>query len=147
MSDRLAPAPGVRLYYLDYAGVLFCETRQELHLLNTAATLIFALLEEHGDEAVIVSALAPMLGVDAGASRELVRTALEQWRGQGFVGASAAAAVTVAAEPTPAPPAARLPAAASFASRRYRLLSSRFLLRFSDDAQVRVIEPILEHLH
>lgn len=163
MSDRLAPAPGVRLYYLDDAGVLFCEARQELHLMNTAAALIFSLLEEHGDEAAIVAGLAPILGVDADASRELVRTALVQWREQGFVGASviapaptatpapaatasATATPTVATDPTPASHAAQLPAAASFATRRYRLLSSRFLLRFSNGAQVRVVEPILDHL-
>lgn len=156
MSERIEPAPGTRLYYLDDSGVLFCEARQELHLLNAAATLIFSLLEEHGDEGAIASALAPILGIDTAASRERVRSAIAQWREQGFVCASVATSATVdspatadspaAAEPVPTLQRARLPAPASFAARRYRLLSSRFLLRFSADAQVRVVEPILEHL-
>ena len=150
MSERIEPAPGTRLYYLDDSGVLFCEARQELHLLNAAATLIFSLLEEHGDEGAIASALAPILGIDTAASRERVRSAIAQWREQGFVGASAATSATpdalVTTDPRPPLRGARLPAPASFAARRYRLLSSRFLLRFSAEAQTRIVERILKHL-
>ena len=145
MIERAVPPAGVRLFYLDDAGVLFSQPRQELHLLNTTATLIWSLMEEDGDEPAIVSALMRETAIDAARGREYVRAALDDWRAKGLLDGLEAASPTGVSptETTDEPP---LAAPASGPMRRYRLLSSRFLIRFSTGAQAAIVGPVLEHL-
>lgn len=144
MSERVEPAPGVRLYYLDDTGLLFCEAQQELHMLNTTATLIWSLLEEHeGDEAATAGTLAGIHGIDTARSRSYVHQAVAEWRTKGFLGSDA---VTPEPAPAPVPSAPPLVDEARHAARRYRLLSSRFLIRFSSEPQITIVAPVIEHL-
>src|SRR5215472_2915327 len=96
MDQSIRPARGVRLYYLDDAGVLFSESAQELHLLNTMAAVIWTLLEERHDTRETVVALQDMYALDEARARDFVSSALAEWRRSRLVeepfGAPAAAA-------------------------------------------------------
>jgi len=147
MKATLAPAAGTRLYYLDDAGVLFSEARQELHLLNPMATVIWSLLEEGGDEPGIVAALRESHGLDEARSRQFVSVALADWRAKGFLDDAAPLTASDPARDT-ATSAMGPPweSQATRHERHYRLLSSHIAIRFSSDAQARVVHPVLEHL-
>jgi hypothetical protein len=149
MTPRAKPAAGMHLFYLDDAGVLFSEATQELHLLNTTATLIWSLLEEGHDADSASNALREMHGLDADCSRQFVVAALAEWRDKRFLEGSlpdpshrhpiAAAATT----PVDRPDWHQSEIAEK---RHYQILGSRFRLCFSSLAQARMVHPILEHL-
>jgi hypothetical protein len=138
------PAAGVHLFYLDDAGVLFSQARQELHLLNPTATLIWTLFEESQEEDAIVSSLCAARGIEADLARKWVDAALGEWRAKGFLHGDGprvqpAARVEACAE-------APLVTGATYAEHRYRILSSRIAIRFSGAAQIETVAPMLEHL-
>lgn len=147
MTTGLQPAAGVRLYYLDDAGVLFSQASQELHLLNPTATVIWSLLEEGLDEPAIATVLRDGHGLDEAQGRAFVSMALADWRAKGFIGDGAPPAA-----PDPAPHAAATAneppwiAPAAHREQCYRLLSSHIAIRYSSEPQVRVVHPVLEHL-
>lgn len=148
MTPATTPVPGMRLYYLDDVGVLFSQATQELHLLNPAAAVIWSLLEEGHDEAAIVDALHRSYGLDEGTSRQFASAALAEWRDKGFLGEGASAPEDVvklppARSPVDGPP---WPGPVAHAARRYRILGSHFTIRFSSEAQVQVVHPVLDHL-
>lgn len=150
MNPSARPAAGIRLFYLDDAGVLFSEATQELHLLNTTATLIWSLLEEGHDANSASDALREIHGLEADCSRQFVVAALAQWRAKGFLEGSLLKAPdhrpansAEAIAPLPGP-AWRQPETVE--ERLYRILGSRFRVRFSAIAQARMVHPVLEHL-
>jgi hypothetical protein len=147
VKPDMQPAAGMRLYYLDDAGVLFSEAGQELHLLNPTAAVIWSLLEEGCDEPAIITALQETHGLDVARAREYVSMALADWREKGFLGdavtPSGSGSTRDAALPVKGPP---WTGEATHHERHYRLLSSHIAIRFSSDAQVRVVHPVLEHL-
>jgi hypothetical protein len=148
MEPSIKPASGVRLYYLDDAGVLFSEATQELHLLNTMAAVIWTLLEEGLDAKDSAIALQNMYGLDEARAREFVSSALAEWRRNRLVDdPSSGSAVPFV------PPAQSFPQMGIewrefivAEERHYRLLSSHLTLRFSGEAQARIVHPILQHL-
>ena len=147
-DTSLKPAPGVKLFYLDDAGILFSPATQELHLLNTTAAVIWSLLEEGLDAPGAASTLRDMYGLDAARATEFVSTALEEWKRMRLLGGSLEAAESglIAA---PAPPSEGQAPWQPFAvadERHYRLLSSRLHVRFSHAAQAEIVHPILAHL-
>lgn len=142
------PGPGMHLFYLEDSGVLFSEPRQELFLLNPSATLVWSLLEEGLDAAAIARALCTDYGVaDERSAQAVVSAALEGWRDKGFLDGSRnsppAAPAANPAKPAEGPP---WPGPATHAVRHYRLLDSRFTVRFSTEAQVDAVAPVLQHL-
>ena len=74
-APRAKPASDVSLFYIDDVGVLFSETRQELHLLNPMATLIWSLFEEDHDEAAIKPAELAKIQSELTAARDRQATA------------------------------------------------------------------------
>ena len=89
-----------------------------------------------------------MYGLDAERSEQFVAAALAEWGEKRFLGG-----------PLPAPDAGPTASAATpqrtqppwrqtgvLEQRHYRILSSRFCLRFSSDAQARIVHPVVEHL-
>ncbi|HTQ00443.1 MAG TPA: PqqD family peptide modification chaperone [Casimicrobiaceae bacterium] len=145
MSEDNAPAPGVHLFYLDDAGVLFSERRQELHLLNETATLIFSLLEEGHDEVSAARELQALTGIDAPTSAAHVATALREWRSKGLLGRSAAPRVEASPAAGPAFDAPWAPSQV-VGERTYKLLDTPFRIRFTSAEQIEVVHPIVEHL-
>jgi hypothetical protein len=137
----------MRLYYLDDAGVLFSEASQELHLLNPTAAVIWSLLEEGCDEPAIVAALHEDHGLDEARSRDFVSMALADWREKGFLGeAVSATGNDVASRPATSPKGPPWVDGVVHRERHYRLLSAHVAIRYSSDAQVRVVHPVLAHL-
>src|SRR5690349_2286596 len=148
MTASTKPAAGVHLFYLEDAGILFSESTQELHLLNTTAAVIWSLLEEGHDAAGATAALQEMYEVDEERAAQFVAAALNEWTQKRLVGGPFPAAEPASATPAKVQPDAHV-AWHEFApaeQRHYRLLSSRFCLRFSSPAQVRLVHPIIEHL-
>ena len=86
MNPSEKPAAGMHLFYLDGAGILFSETTQELHLLNTTAAVIWSLLEEGHDAQATIAALQEMHGLDAERSEQFVVAALAEWRQRALPG-------------------------------------------------------------
>ena len=139
----------MRLFLLEQDGVLFCEKRQELHVLNTTATVIWCLLEQGATEPDIAQDLAVRFAVPGAQAAGYVAAALEDWASKGLLAGSEG-------PPRSPPPPGWIPLAglpdypgaapAFVATRRYRLLSTRFAVRFSSDAQIALLHPVLAHL-
>ena len=148
MVTRIKPARGVHLFYLDDAGVVFSESTQELHALNTTAAVIWTLLEEGHDAQGVAAQLQAMYALEPAQATQFVASALDEWTGKGLLGEPP---LQAAAAPSAAPEAAA-PAARAWtpidavAVRHYRLLSSRFRVRFPTAEAERIVHPILSHL-
>lgn len=75
----------VALFVLDDAGVCFSERRRELSLFNTAATLVWCLVEEGLPAAAIVDRYGNLLALDAPEATRQVGTLLQQWFALGYL--------------------------------------------------------------
>ncbi len=149
MSSADRPAAGTHLFYLDDAGVLFCEATQELHLLNTAATAIWSLLEEGHDAASAAAELQRLYDLDAATSAQFVAVALDEWRGRSLLEGSVGVPPAKPPDPAVALAARALPAwreSPAVEERHYRLLGAVFRLRYSSVAQVQMVHPVIAHL-
>lgn len=148
MNPSEKPAAGMHLFYLDGAGILFSEATQELHLLNTTAAVIWSLLEEGHDAHATSAALQQMYGLDAERSEQFVVDALAEWGQKRFLGGPLPAPDDGPTAPAATPQRTQPPwrQTSVIEQRHYRILSSRFCLRFSSDAQARIVHPIVEHL-
>lgn len=140
------PAPGVTLFYLDDAGVLFCEATQELHALNTTAAVIWTLLEEGCDAGQAATELQAMYGLDGAQASAFVASALAEWSRRGFIGSGSGSLVASALEQATTPGTRAWAPFAVVAERHYALLSSRLRLRFATIAAERMVHPVLAHL-
>ena len=148
MSLGVKPASGMHLFYLDDAGVLFSEATQELYALNTAAAVIWSLLEDGHDARAISAHLQRECGLEAERSERFVADALAEWRGKDFLDPPSEPRLT-RGNAAPAPqqrqqPLWREPAVVE--ERHYRILSSRFCVRFSSAEQALMVRPVIGHL-
>ncbi len=149
MTPCFEPVAGTHLFYVDGAGVLFSESTQELHLLNTTATAIWSLLEEGHDAVSASAALREMYGMDTDCSSQFVVAALAEWRGKGLMAGSSRAlpeqlpTVQPITTPKSGPAWKQMEVVEQ---RNYRILGTRFRVSYSSFAQVQMVHPILEHL-
>ncbi len=131
-----------QLFYLDGAGVLFCERTQTLHLLNSTAALVYSLLQEGHDASSAARELQQLQGVDASVSTRHVDQALESWE------AIRATPTHSRTEPSVAgkAPAPSLPPYLVATSRCYRLSGTTFRIAFADVEHAHAVHPVLAHL-
>jgi hypothetical protein len=141
----VTPAAGTRLFLLGDEGILFSEPRQELHALNTTAAVIWCLLED----GLSPERIAASLPLDPADARAYVADALADWARKGLLEGSHGPP----AQPPPPgwQPRAGMPdypeAAPPFiAARAYRLLTTKFRVRFTSEAQFALLHPVLAHL-
>ena len=80
-------AGDVQLYVLDDEGILFAESRQELHSANTAATLIWCLLEDALPLDRLVDTYASSFGLARSDAEHHVYPILRRWFALGYVSA------------------------------------------------------------
>ncbi len=148
MTDR--PRPGLHLFFLDDHGVLFSEPRQELHILNTTAAVIWCHLEDGKEPADIARALADGGRITPDAAAGFVADALANWRAEGFLAGTEPPTRPAPPPPRRAPgPMPPYPAAAFTAGDeigRYRLADLRFGLRCPDPALAGLLRPLFRHL-
>ncbi len=78
-------AGDVRLFVLDDEGVLFSETRQELYSTNTAATLLWCLLEEGLSLPDVVDTYARTFGLTTTEAEAHVYPTLRRWSALGHI--------------------------------------------------------------
>lgn len=142
-------AEGMHLFLLDGSGILFSETRQEIHTLNASATVIWRHLENRKNTREMVTELVETFGLKIKEAEQFVATALEDWRRLGFLAGGETAANGDASADKDEQPKPELPAWTDgpfVAERTYRLLSSRLRLRFTTKEQETVVHPIFAHL-
>ncbi len=143
--DLPAPRPGadVQACFLTDGCVLFSESRQEIHALNTSAGVIWCLLEEGLDAACIAGVLQRDFRLAAADATAFVGAALADWERRGLL----AGAGAEAPEPmAPAPPVRTGPVPPAMAERCYALLGRRFLVGFAQPAQAVAADAALAHL-
>lgn len=145
---RPTPAAGTRLFFLEADAVLFSQSRQELHVLNTTAAVIWCLLEEGWTERRIADDLSARFSLPPTEADGFVVSALADWAAQGLLAGSEGPR-----RPAPSPgwnaprglPAYSAPAEFA-ATRTYRLLTTRFSVRFAAAEHFALLHPVLAHL-
>ncbi|MCB1955190.1 MAG: PqqD family peptide modification chaperone [Rhodocyclaceae bacterium] len=140
----MRPAEGTHLFFLDNVGVLFDERSQKIFQLNTTAAFIWCQLEDGADLASIDRALQQTFAMSTEEARACRAQTEGLLRSAGVLRGSEAPAP--AATSAPDSPAVRVADALFVAQARYRLLSAEFRLRFTSDAQLRKVAPVLAHL-
>jgi len=80
-------AGDVSLHILDDEGILFAESRQELHSTNTAATFLWCLLENALPIDRLFAAYASTFALDEDEARRHVSPILRRWFGLGHISA------------------------------------------------------------
>jgi len=136
----------VHTFFLGDGCLLFSESRQEIHALNTSASIIWCLLQEEGDEAGISTRLQESFGVAATEAADFVRAAFADWKCRGFLDAfpvAPPAPPVRTPEPRPSQSLRDLPASAH--ERFYELLNLKFRMKFSAAEQIAVVHPVLAH--
>jgi hypothetical protein len=138
------PGPDVSLHLLGTEGVLFDTRRQRLYRADTAATFVWCCLEDAMDPAAIAAQLARRAGLGLAIARAHVDAALRQWRTLGLIGEGSPTRPAAASSP----PISSVPrqAAAPAAAASYRLLDSRWRLRFATAELFERVHPFLSHL-
>jgi len=84
-TDRPRIARDVALFVLDDEGVFFSESRRELSLFNTPATLVWCLLEEGQTVSEITQAYRDAFGLEEQEASRHVGTILQRWFGLGYI--------------------------------------------------------------
>ena len=79
------PASDVALFVLDREGVFVSESRRELTLFNTPATLVWCLIDEGRSVRAIVDAYARNFDLPPAEASRHVATILQQWFGRGYI--------------------------------------------------------------
>lgn len=88
-TDRPGIATDVALFVLDDEGVFFSESRRELSLFNTAATLAWCLLEDGLSVPEMIIAYRDALGLNDAEAAQHLGTILQHWFGLGHLKAPA----------------------------------------------------------
>jgi hypothetical protein len=83
MSSKIYFADDVFFQILEDEGVMFSASRQELYIFNTAASFIWACLEENMTFEEIAAAYERSFDVPT--SNNIVRSLLGQWQGLGYI--------------------------------------------------------------
>ena len=135
------------LFFLEDEAVLFHEPAQKLFHLNTVAGVVWCLLEDGKDEQSIASELQNICSISATDADRYLNEAEALFRQLGVLQDSGQSlpdnhpqAESAAIE------SAHYGAPSFVAERRYRLLNSRFSLRFTHQAHVAAAEPVFCHL-
>ena len=84
-SGRIDIAADTCLYVLDREGVFFSESRQEVYLFNTAATLIWCLLEQNPSASAVIDAYQQALSLSHSEATAHIAAVLHQWFGLGYI--------------------------------------------------------------
>ena len=139
---------GMHLFLMDDTGILFSEACQEIHILNTTATVIWCHLEDEKSADEIASTLVETFGLSLTDAEHYVTTALVEWRRQGFLAGDNANRPVAAAsgEPPTKPELPEWTDSHFVAERSYRLLSSHLRLRFTRPEHEAIVHPIFAHL-
>ncbi len=139
-------AEGTELFILGDEGLLFSERAQRLYRLNTSAAYIWFLLEDGLDDAEILAALqqtfdlSPEQAGDYMHKSELVLQEIAEADSLEEIDQSSLQWPVLEDEDKAATTAEIV------AERHYQLLGSSVCIRFSDVAQLELIDPILHHL-
>jgi hypothetical protein len=146
-SAALRPAPDCQLYLIEQEGVLFCEGQQELHALNTTATLVWLCLEEGKDEAAVATELSELFGVSIEETGPAVRGVIADWQQRGFLAGFEDRRLAVARPsddwgPFPAVETPR----SCYSERTYRMLDTSVKVRYATAEQEEWVHPIVAHL-
>lgn len=78
-SEIVRPCPGRKLFVLDDCGVFYSDSSKELTLFNTAATLLWCLIEQGMSADALVDQYRDMLGLSEEDARSHVRALLRRW--------------------------------------------------------------------
>jgi hypothetical protein len=136
---------GTHLFYVEDAGVLFSEPRQELHLLNTTGAVIWSLFEAGETQASAARALSQLCTVDAQTAAAYVEAAVADWTRKQLLDSSLKQRVAQSnVAQKQGPPWRALDRVAD--ERCYRILGMTLRMRFSSAEQARLVHPVLEHL-
>lgn len=92
-ADVLPIAADTALFVLEDAGVFFSESRQEVYLFNTAATLVWCLLEDGLGLDAIAGVYHESFGVTRDEAMANVTSIVHQWFGFGYLLSAPAAGV------------------------------------------------------
>lgn len=84
-ATTLRAAGDTAFFALDDQGILFCEARQELHLLDAAASYVWCSVEDGVPAAQIVSGYAEACGLSFAEAERLVGGLLQRWCGLGYI--------------------------------------------------------------
>lgn len=142
----MQPAEGTHLFFLDDEGVLFYEPVQKLFQLNTIAAFIWCMLEEGNNRQVIEAELQATFSLSenqAALYLEQTETLLKELgvlKGFEHLSDDQSEITTTPLE------FIEYDKVTFTAERHYRLLSSRFKLRFTHADQLAQVDPILDHL-
>jgi hypothetical protein len=143
------PAPDTHIFFLEDHAILLSESRQELHAFNTAAAVIWCLLEEGLTESAIATDIATRFALTAPTAADFVAAALADWSAKGLLRGSTKPPQNQP-QPVPVQPPAMPPFpldAHAVADRRtYRLLNTRFAVEYTTPAQAGLLHPVLAHL-
>jgi hypothetical protein len=151
MIDSVRPASATRLHLLGEAGVLFDEESQAVCVLNATAAFVWCCLEDGLERDEVLTTIQQTYGVARAAAGKQIDALFLQWQELGLL------AGTERNRSTGTPPetqeeasdaaerSADLPS--SFHSERsYRLLTTRFRLRYASAVQEATVHPVLAHL-
>jgi hypothetical protein len=141
----MRPAPDCHLIPLEHEAVLFCEGRQELLALNSAATLLWLGLQDGLDEAAMTGELVE-LGLAPEEARRHVTASLSAWGEAGLLAETMHRRLPVARPGDELPDLPLPPAREPVARRRYRLLDTGLTVAFASTEQERLVHPVLGHL-
>ena len=156
---ELRPARKTHLFVLDEQGVFYADADQELHVFNTPATFVWCCLEEGMDRSAILALYADRFGLEPAAASREVDSLLRRFERRGWVEGRG---VRHAASPRRRAPRRR-PARSARGrggprdpgprerdpgrlQRCYRLLDTRFEVRFPGDAEESLAHPAMAHL-
>ena len=146
-SAQVRPAADCQLYLIEQEGVLFCEGQQELHALNTTATLVWLCLEEGKDEAAIALELSEIFGVSTEETTPAVAGAIADWRQRGLLAGFEDRRPPATRPSDEKGPFPEVEAPRSWHSERtYRMLDTSAKVRYASAEQEEWVHPILAHL-
>lgn len=140
------PAPGTHTLFLDGDCLVFSAPRQEVHVLNSSAGVVWCALEDGLSPKEVSDVLAERFGLTPDAARAGLAAALATFRSYALLDGGAA-------PPVVAPPALATPAELPplgmphfVTETQYALLGTRFRLRCTDTAVLGWVDPVLRHL-
>ncbi len=141
----MKPVEQATIFFLEEEGVLFHETGQALYRLNTSAAFIWCLLEEGCDKEGILQRLISTYKLSSRIASEYFEESEKTFRALGVIQGY---------EKPPVNPecdiedeeVAEYDDNQFLLESRYRLLSSRIRMRYSDIEQKNLIDPVLNHL-
>lgn len=141
----MEPADNTSIFFLEDEAVLFHAPAQALYRLNTSAAFIWCLLEQGCEREGILAQLVSTFSLSGKTATKYLHESEKTFGELGVIKGFE--------KPAPEPEINHeIQQSIEYSDdqfvieRRYRLLTTRFLLRFSDNAQHSLIAPVLNHL-